>query len=219
MLCEDARIRALDEDAPQEVWSHIQGCGECRLAVEEARRGQAALAEGWAPSPGLEEKVVEAVRAERKSIPAVVAPARSRRKLGIGIAAAAAAATLAIVAAVALTSGPASTSHRIPMVGAGTASKASGTVTAIEESDSTLQIDLVASGLPRVPDPQYYKLWVITSDGRQLWPGMFTSVDGMVTMKAPIEWSQWKSCGVAWFGSSADQPTPVLVPGSAPSQP
>jgi anti-sigma-K factor RskA len=159
-------LDALDADERRAFEEHLGECERCRAAVAEFWGTAALLAYGApaaAPSPGLRDRVLNQVRAER----AVVVPLRRRPRLVLG-----AASGLAAAAAIALAFWVASLSSELDRTRAALEVLADPAARSIELEGAAgrLVVDadgdaaLVVRGLAAAPRGKTYEAWVIVDD-------------------------------------------------------
>jgi anti-sigma-K factor RskA len=170
-------LDALDEAEEREYEAHLRTCERCREELAAFTDTASALAyavDTPPPPPGLRDRIVEAVQAER----AVVVPFRPRRRLTWGLGAVAAAAA---VLAVAFGLWASSLNGRLdraeqanailgdPNARSTDLTGADGRVVVSPEGDAVL----VVSGLDTAPSGKDYQAWVIEDDQSPRSAGVF----------------------------------------------
>lgn len=211
MTCEEFQARYLAGDLSIAERSHLASCGTCRSAAPGLDRLAQQLADPllWeSPSPQLADRVVAAVIAEARPLPA--AP---KRRWWIG--AAAALTTLAVVAgALATGSRP---DWEVELASTASAPRASANVAGWNtERGTRMQIDI--SDLAPAPDDTYYEIWLTAADGRHVSAGTFSG-PGRVVVWAGVQRRDFPRIWITLEPADDDpSPSSVMVLDTAPDE-
>jgi anti-sigma-K factor RskA len=185
-------LDALDEAEEREYEEHLRNCERCREELAAFTDTASALAyavDSPPPPPGLRDRILEAVQAER----AVVVPFRPRRRVSWGLGAVAAAAA---VVALGLGLWANSLSGRLdraeeanailgdPSARSSDLTGADGRVVVSRDGDAVL----VVSGLDQAPSGKDYQAWVIEGDQSPRSAGVFEGGgdDDLVRLKERV---------------------------------
>jgi hypothetical protein len=170
-------LEALEPDEMEAMRRHLAGCPQCAAEVRSLAQIPALLDragaddEVAAPSPGLEEEVLDRFVRERAA-----SRPRRRRWPRIAIPATAVAALVAGILVAALPDGP-DTAYATADLWSPAGGDAAGTAWAAEAAGGT-RVKLRAHDLP-VSRGRAYELWCVRSDGRWIKGGTFRArLDG-----------------------------------------
>ena len=180
MNCQDARASLLAGEITDKVASHLEGCVECRRAIDdiELTRSELQSESIWVDPPeGLEDSIVAAITRDEVPEPAPSPPAvtgtgprwSSTRSVIVGGVAAALILFAGVFSMLSGTQGP---DWEVPMTGTDAAPSASAVV-AGWNMDAGTRVVLETSDLDPAPEGFVYQLW-FSKGAQDVSAGTFT---------------------------------------------